>query len=105
MTQKILLALALSLGTASFAAPSAEACGGYGSFDPREPAIREASIAHAQRRAPDGVTVRAATLTIEDDRATAIVNFYRGEEHLASHDVQLRLRGDRWRVVRFQRQA
>lgn len=105
MTHKILLALALSLGTASFAAPAARACGGYGSFDPREPAVREATLAHAQRRAPEGVTVGAVTLSIEDDRAMAIVHFWRGEEHLGSHDVRLALRGDRWRVVRFQRQG
>lgn len=105
MTQKILLALALSLGTASFAAPSAEACGGYHMPDPREVAARRAAVAHAQRRAGEGVTVSAFTETLEDARATVVVHFWRDREHLASHDVQLALRGDRWRVVRFQPRA
>ncbi len=104
MTRNILLALALTLGTASFAAPAAQACGGYG-FDPRESAIRQATLADAQRRAPEGVTVAAATITIDDRRATAIVHFWRGEEHLATHDVDLAFRNDHWRVTRFQRRA
>lgn len=105
MTQKILLALALSFGAAHFAVPTAQACGGYGSVDPRESAVREAVVAHAQRRAPEGVSIGTLTLSITDDRATALVHFWRGNEHLASHDVQLAFRGDRWRVVRFQPRA
>jgi len=105
MTQKILLALALSLGTASFAAPAAQACGGYGSIDPEFVNARAAAERYARGRSGEEVGVYVHGLVVDGARATAIVSTYRDQTLVARHDVRLAKRGDRWRVIRFRRHA
>jgi len=104
MTHQVLLALVLSFGVAHFAVPSARACGDYGVIDPTQSLIRRATLDEARRRAPDDeVHISTVTRTIEGNRATAVVHFWRGVEHLSRYEVRLTRRGDHWRVVRFQR--
>lgn len=100
MTKKMLLALAITLGTLTVATPPAFACGGYGAVDPEVAAVEAAAARYYTSRisADDrayfvyGVEIRSQR------RATATLQFTRGE------DVELRTlyfrRGSNgWRVI------
>ncbi len=103
MTKKILLALALTLGTAALTTPPAFACGGYGAAleTPEERAVRETLLARMQPRVEDGVSVWVTDVVVtERDRATARLVLARGDSYRA-HQVELRQRGGEWRILRF----
>jgi len=96
MTKKILLALALVLGTVSFA-PPASACGGYGNLDPEVAAVRDAVLRYADTRVSPHTRNWAHSVLVTGDRATAVVRIGSAVER----DVRLVRRGDGWRVTRM----
>lgn len=101
MTKHLLLALALTLGTAAVSVPQASACGGYGSLQsPDEQAVREAVLAVAERRFGEGSGASVSNVQVDGDRAQAslvVPRNYRWE----THQVTLRNRGGAWRVASF----
>lgn len=100
MTQKILLALALTLATATVAVPNASACGGYVRVTPEQRAITEVVNSFARRRLGalnGGGFVHA--IEVAGERATARVMYRRRDGQEALRVVTLRLREGAWRVV------
>jgi len=98
MTKKILLALALTLGTATVAAPQASACGGYGAQSPEDVAVEQAVRAFALRRYGDEAAPYVYGVSRDDRRATAYVSVHRGDARV-TRQVRLRRVGDAWRPV------
>lgn len=102
MTKKIVLALALTLGTAAVAAPPAFACGGYAVERPEERAVREAVLARVDDHVREQNAVWVSAVAIDGNRATARL-FITGERRHEVHDLTLRHGRDGWRVIRAER--
>ena len=98
MTKKILLALALTLGTATFAAPPASACGGYGSIDPRTRAVSDAISAFVRRQEPDAGAY-VYDVRFDAERATARFTWMSANGESRVDEARLRLRDGAWRIV------
>ena len=99
MTKKILLALALTLGTASIAIPEASACGGYYPETAEDRAVREAVETFARRHRADEQQAYVYGVVTDGARASAQLSFTdrRGEARV--RQVRLHLRDGRWRIV------
>jgi hypothetical protein len=98
MTKKILLALALTLGTASVAVPQASACGGYAPESPEQRAVRETVEAYGSRRAADG-PVYVYAIRLDGRRASAHLRWSTPDGRDMHREVRLRERDGAWRVV------
>jgi len=98
MTKKLLLALALTLGTATVAAPQASACGGYGWVSPDDLAIQEAVRVFALRRYGDDAAPYVYGVSRDDRRADAYLSIERDGERVVRR-VRLRRVDDVWRPV------
>lgn len=98
MTQKILLALALTLATATVAVPNASACGGYVRETPEQRAVADVARLFAQRRL-GAESSYVFAVEMAGERATARLSYrtHRGEARMRV--VSLRLRAGAWRVV------
>ena len=100
MTKKILLALALTLGSAAAFTPPAFACGGYGQIDPDEVQIRQVVHRTARAQLRDDANFWIASMERDGERATVVLIIERNEQR-REHELRLRRVEDTWRVVRI----
>lgn len=100
MTKKMLLALAITLGTLTVATPPAFACGGYGVVDPEVAAVEAAAARYYTSRIGSnehpyfvyGVELRSPR------RATATLQFTRGDDFI-QRTLYLRRGARGWHVI------